>query len=225
MNHHIPAWLYFSRQERKAMYFLIALLTLQLMVRYIIIPYFKPLPPHQWAEMEIMDHGDSIRGNIIKAYLYDTSITHIKKSKPTMLIEINDADSADLEKLPMIGGFLAQRIVDYRTALGGYYSLDQLLEIKYLKEEVWQSLQHKWKCNGNVHPLLLNEASLEQLSLHPYISYNQAKRIIHYRMQHGAFHSLSELKNTKAIPDTMWERLMPYLALDSTMQNEFNRSN
>ena len=197
------------------MYFLLSLLAIQLVVRYFIIPYCKPMPPTDWKEMEIIDHGDSQNEQIIKAYIYDTAVTHIKKVIPKILIEINETDSATLEKLPMIGGFLAQRIIDYREALGGYHSLDQLLEIKYLKEETWQNLKTRWKCNGNVRPLAINQANIEQLSIHPYISYSQAKRIIHYRMQHGDFHSISELKNAQAIPDSMWDRLMPYLALDS----------
>jgi DNA uptake protein ComE-like DNA-binding protein len=215
MNQPYPSWIYFSRQERKALYFLLTLLILNLITRYWIIPHFKTLPPPQWKKIELLDKSDSIHQRMITAYLYDTMVTHPKPATYFQVLEINTADSASLEKLPLIGGFLAQRIVDYRTALGGYHSLDQLLEIKYLKESTWEGLKSKWKCNGKITPLNLNNANIETLALHPYLDYSQARRLVNYRIQHGNYKNITAIRESKAIPDSMWHRILPYLAVDS----------
>lgn len=44
----------------------------------------------------------------------------------TALVNLNLADSAALDSLPGIGPALAQRIVDYRSANGGFRSIDDL---------------------------------------------------------------------------------------------------
>jgi DNA uptake protein ComE-like DNA-binding protein len=215
MNQPYPSWIYFSRQERKALYFLLTLLVLNLITRYWIIPQCKTLPTPQWKEFELVDKSDSTHPALLTAYVYDTTVTHPKPASFFQVLEINTADSASLEKLPMIGGFLAQRIIDYRTALGGYHSLDQLLEIKYLKESTWEGLKSKWKCNGKTTPLYLNSANIETLALHPYLDYSQARRLVNYRIQHGNYQNLESIRQSKAIPDSMWQRILPYLALDS----------
>ena len=218
MNHHIPSWIYFSRQERRAIVFLFILILINLTTRYWIIPHYKTLPEPHWKEFTITSKNHPQEMEIIQGYLYDTAVTTAKPAHLSLAIEINTTDSATLEKLPMIGGFLAKKIIDYRDALGGYLSLDQLLEIKYLKEEVWENLRNKWQCNGSVHRLNLNTASIEQLAAHPYLTYSQAKRIVNYKMQHGPYQSIEQLQMAKAIPDSMWHKILPYLAMDSIPQ-------
>lgn len=215
MNQLIPSWIYFSRQERRAIVFLAILTAINVIVRYWILPYYKTLPPPQWKSITLVENANTPHQQVIEGYLYDTALTRPIAFNKTVVIEINKADSAELEKLPMIGGFLAKKIVDYREALGGYVTLDQLLEIKYLKEEVWENLRKQWSCNGQVRPLPINTASIEQLSAHPYLNFSQAKRIVHYRMQHGHYHSIEALRLSKAIPDSMWNRILPYLAVDT----------
>ena len=205
-------WLYFSRTERQALTLLAFFFVVQICVRIWIIPKHYPVHPPHWKSLQLVDTVDQKTQEIITAYLYDSTLD--KKSTPVVL-EINQADSAQLEKLPMIGGFLAKQIVAYREALGGYYSLTQLLEIKYLKEDTWEKLHNQWTCNRKVKTIQVNTADLETLAKHPYLQWTQAKRIIHYRQAHGPFTTKDEIKMAKAIPDSMWTRIIPYLAVDS----------
>lgn len=45
------------------------------------------------------------------------------------VVEINTADSAMFEHLRGIGPTLAKRIVAYRSALGGFVSVNQIAEV------------------------------------------------------------------------------------------------
>jgi DNA uptake protein ComE-like DNA-binding protein len=205
-------WLYFSRTERQALLLLAFFFFTQICVRIWIIPKYYPVHPPHWKSLQMVDTADQKTQDIITVYLYDSTL---EKTATPVVLEINQADSTQLEKLPMIGGFLAKQIVDYREALGGYYSLTQLLEIKYLKEDTWEKLHGQWACNGKVKTIQINTADLETLAKHPYLQWTQAKRIIHYRQAHGPFTTKDEIKMAKAIPDSMWTRIIPYLAVDS----------
>lgn len=212
MRNQHTAWLYFSRSERTALYILIGIFIIQIGVRLWIIPEYFPLQTPHWKSLKLIDQSNPKTTQIVNAYLYDSTLE--KKVIATPL-EINFADSSEFEKLPMIGGFLAQQIVQYRKALGGYCSLTQLLEIKYLKEDVWEKLREKWTCNGIVKKININQCQTEELAMHPYITWTQAQRITRYRDTHGKYGELSDLKTTKAIHDTMWNKIIPYLAVDS----------
>ncbi len=205
-------WLYFSRTERQALTLLTFFFVVQICVRIWIIPHYFPIHPPHWKSLQLVDTIDHKTKEIITAYLYDSTL---EKAAIPIVLEINQADSAQLEKLPMIGGFLAKQIVAYREALGGYYSLTQLLEIKYLKEDTWEKLHGQWSCNGKIKTIQVNTADLETLAKHPYLQWTQAKRIIHFREAHGPYTTKDEIKLAKAIPDSMWTRIIPYLAVDS----------
>lgn len=45
------------------------------------------------------------------------------------IVDLNLADASALETLPGVGPALAQRIIDWRSANGGFSSVDQLLEV------------------------------------------------------------------------------------------------
>ena len=45
-------------------------------------------------------------------------------------VNLNTADAETLETLPGIGTVLAQRIIEHRTELGGFTSIQQLLDVE-----------------------------------------------------------------------------------------------
>ena len=110
-----------------------------------------------------------------------------------------------------IGSGYAKRIVKYRESLGGFANAEQVRETFGLPPETADELlKFGFVKNENVKRLKINELALENLK-HPYLRFFQAKAIIAYREQHGAYKSAEDLKNIKVLDEATIERLKPYL--------------
>jgi len=57
-------------------------------------------------------------------------------------IPLNRAALEDLDRLPRIGPGLARRIIEYREANGGFSSLDELKEVKGIKEKTFEKIKN-----------------------------------------------------------------------------------
>lgn len=60
---------------------------------------------------------------------------------PLQVINLNTATEADLVRLPGIGPALARRIVEYRRQIGGFKSVEQLLEVKGIGEKKLEQIR------------------------------------------------------------------------------------
>lgn len=123
-------------------------------------------------------------------------------------IDLNDADTVLLLKVPGIGPYFARQIVHNRKMLGGFYSVRQLLEIQDMSEE---ALPYFEVNPAKVHRLNVNKLSLVELRRHPYINYYQAKAIVDYRRLYGEIHDMGQLKLMKYFTPDDFERLRHYI--------------
>lgn len=57
-----------------------------------------------------------------------------------LLVNINTASIEELDQLPGIGPALAQRIIDYREAYGGFIAPEELMEVKGIGKTVYERL-------------------------------------------------------------------------------------
>ena len=123
-------------------------------------------------------------------------------------VDVNQADTNQLKRVPGIGSYYAREIVRYRQRLGGYASVNQLDEIDGFPEESKRFLVAEAK---NVHKLNLNRVSLTDLKRHPYFNYYQAKAIVDYRRLHGPLKSLNDLQLLNDFSPEVIQRLSPYV--------------
>ncbi|MCR5407652.1 MAG: helix-hairpin-helix domain-containing protein [Bacteroidales bacterium] len=120
-------------------------------------------------------------GDFAKSYVVSDSVfARLEKYIDIPKIDINKADSTALLDLPGIGPWFAGRIVSYRKALGGYNSMDQLLEIKNFSQERYDGLKDLIVLS-KPQPYPLWTLPEEELKKHPYISGAEAHGIVLYR--------------------------------------------
>ncbi len=128
-------------------------------------------------------------------------------------LDINRASMEDWQRLPGIGEKRARQIVNFRESLGGFLRVEQVGEMYGLPDSVFQRIRPMLELgNAEVRKINLNSASAEDLDVHPYISAKQAKLIVTYRNQHGAFGSVDDLTKIAVFADGKWlEKVRPYL--------------
>ena len=130
-----------------------------------------------------------------------------RKLQPGENVDLNVADTTQLQLVPGIGSYFARRIVQYRDRLGGYVSVGQLDEI----EDFPASAKSFLTVTSSPLRLDVNKLSLAQLRRHPYINYYQARAIVEYRRLRGPFQSLEDLASLPDFTPQDIQRLSPYL--------------
>jgi DNA uptake protein ComE-like DNA-binding protein len=140
----------------------------------------------------------------------------ISYSSTKTIIDLNGADTNDLKSLYGIGTVLSKRIVAYRNSLGGFYSLDQLLEVYGFKEETRETVRERIQLVQPVSFLKLNLLTYKELAQHPYIDIPLAKNISNYRSQHGDFKSKEDLLKLKLMTPEVLQKLEPYLSFEGS---------
>lgn len=135
-----------------------------------------------------------------------------RMNEPAIHIELNAADSLDLIKLPGIGSVFASRIIKYRLLLGGYNSVEQLLDVYNFPEETyWEIYQNISVDSGQITKIRLNFAGYAELIRHPYIDKLLAESILDYRNKNGSFHTMKEFEDSGILDDEKFRKLKPYI--------------
>jgi DNA uptake protein ComE-like DNA-binding protein len=135
-----------------------------------------------------------------------------KVEKQKIRVELNAANQETLETIPGVGPYFAKKIITFRDKLGGYIGKEQLLEINKMTSDKLLAVQEFISFDQElIRQININEASAEELSMHPYISWNVANVIVKYREQHGSYVSLNEILKTRIIDNELFLKLKPYL--------------
>ncbi len=167
--------------------------------------------------------AESIRGDYAKPVLpggsrkADTnriSINYkpfVRPEPVEVILDLNTADTTELQQIRGIGSYFARRIVDYRTRLGGYVHIGQLMEIKGIDEEKVLRWQKQLKVNpATVERMDLSTVSEEQLRRHPYIGYYTARGIISFRKTQPEV-TLDALVKNNILASDIADRLRKYV--------------
>ncbi|HEX5001997.1 MAG TPA: helix-hairpin-helix domain-containing protein [Bacteroidia bacterium] len=142
----------------------------------------------------------------------EVPVQHLnRKSYQKEKTELNSATEPQLEALPYIGPTLANRIIRYRDALGGFISTAQLLEVYGIDSSAYKVLSNLVTVNGLlIHTININSDSLR----HPYLSYKLVKVLAAYRQSHGNFKRPEDIRNVALIKEEIYLKIAPYLAVE-----------
>lgn len=130
-------------------------------------------------------------------------------------LPFSEADSVTLQIVPGIGALTAGRIIKYRERLGGFLQEKQLEEVFGLKPEtipvIWEYFDF-----DQVMPrrISINRVTVQELGSHPYISYQEAKVLLAYRLQHGPYGKADDLLRIKIFKLEWVEKIAPYLRFE-----------
>jgi competence protein ComEA len=138
-----------------------------------------------------------------------------KFEKEKLMVELNSADTVQLDKLKGIGFAFAKRIIKYRELLGGFIKKEQLLEVYALDKEKYDLLSDNVFVDDlKLKKININTADLKTLQQHPYVKYNLANLIVNYRDQHGYYKSVEDIKKLNLMNDEIYNKLVPYLTIE-----------
>lgn len=98
------------------------------------------------------------------------------------LLDLNTADSAAFDGLPGIGGYFANKIIEYRTRLRGYSYKEQLMDIYRFDKEKYDALDDLVTVDISTStPYPLWSLPEDSLAKHPYIGWHAAHGISVYK--------------------------------------------
>ena len=155
-------------------------------------PYISIIPDTTSSQ-----HADSIGRQFAKPLKVDT------------ILELNSADTAQLQLIRSIGRYTAMSIVRYRRQLGGYVDVKQLLEIDNIKADSF--ITHFVVDTSLVTKIPVNRATVDRLNSHPYISFTQAKELYQMRREHIKLTKDVFIQKQDIFPPDRLEKILPYL--------------
>jgi hypothetical protein len=147
-------------------------------------------------------------------YKKSTSVYSQKYPRGTVL-ELNNADTTSLKKIPGIGSTFAKRIIKYRQLLGGYVSVSQLQEVYGIDEEKYNALAAWFDVDTTkIQKLAVNKLSIDTLIRHPYLNYQQARILVRLRERKGPLSGWQNLDLLEEFNEKDKARLAPYLSFE-----------
>ena len=132
-----------------------------------------------------------------------------KKNSMTML-DLNTAGEDDLLRLYGIGRTFALRITEYRTRLGGFVTISQLKEVFGIPDSIIQIVTPHLSFSPIFRKIQINKTGIDDLK-HPYLTYKQVDVITRYRLNHGNFKNMDDLKKTGVFNEGQLEKLKSYI--------------
>jgi competence protein ComEA len=146
-----------------------------------------------------------------------SNINELKKSKidnANIKIDVNKANVEEWLELRGIGRTFATRIVEQREKLGGFASFEQIRLIHGIPDSTYRNiLPHLLTSSPIYRKISINKITIDNF-MHPYLTRKQVEILMRYRVNHGDFKKIEDLKKTGVFTDDLLEKLKPYIIFD-----------
>ncbi len=134
------------------------------------------------------------------------------KSQVKTLVDLNKADTTELKSVYGIGSKTANAIVEYRERLGGFYSKEQLSEIKIITESNFEKIITQISVDScDISKININFATAKQLSRHPYFTNLKIRKLLKIKQLKGGWSTLEEITEDNIFTEEEAQRVRPYL--------------
>ncbi len=131
---------------------------------------------------------------------------------PHTTVDLNRCSAGELLGMPGIGPVLSERIVKYRSLLGGFVDKGQLREVYGLDSATAGSLAARTTLTFEaVRPIVLESITFGDLARHPYLGHETARRITTYRRLTGRPVTLGGMVSDGALTHEQAVRIAPYV--------------
>jgi len=225
----VKDYLSFNRSEQRGIIVLLILLSLAATANRL-WPEENIVPSVSFPglEKELRDFEAGIRqaeieDSVSRAGRFRKSWSSAEKLKDTMknpghqvisllVVDINAADTLELQRLKGIGPSYARRIAGYRNRLGGFVSCRQVLEVWGMDTSVYNLIrEHIIIKSDSVRKIDINTVSFKELLKHPYFPYEITRAMILYRQKHKLFRTVDELHKVEGVNDSVYRKIRPYV--------------
>ena len=169
---------------------------------------FQALTPYIYIAREEVDSVavDSLRKD---------SLPRWEEENKDTILNLRTADTVELKMIHGIGSYRARQIVRYREQLGGFVSVEQVLEAKGMENVDADSLlAHFWIDSVKIEAMNVNSVGVQRLSRHPYLRFEQAQAIYELRRKKIRLDSIQQLQQIECISAETLEKIAPYLNFD-----------
>lgn len=136
-----------------------------------------------------------------------------KKPQYTIVkLELNICDSSEIVVVPQFGSKRAQKLVEYREQLGGFYAFEQVKEVFVLQNIEIDFMMKYFTLNRSlIRKININSATYKELVSHPYLDSYLSKLIINYREKNGNFFSMEQFQKATNAYQELTEKLQHYI--------------
>lgn len=127
--------------------------------------------------------------------------TEFSKAEKIVILDINEATKEDFMKVYGIGDKISDRILEQKSKLGAFVSMEQMNDVWGLSPEVITNLNKYFvvKSTPTIKKISINNASVKELAQFPFFRYALAKEIVIYRSMHGDI-KIEDLAKIKGFP-------------------------
>jgi len=163
-------------------------------------PHDRQYPVETFHETSLRHSGDSLKKQ------------PQKPQYAIVKVELNRADTSDIMRIPGFGSKRAQKIVEYRDKLGGFYDIAQLKEIYILQNINLEYVEKYFTADRRqIRKINLNQCDYKTLISHPYFDSYLTKTILNYRQKNGPIRDMAHLLEITHIYAELEEKLQWYI--------------
>jgi DNA uptake protein ComE-like DNA-binding protein len=127
-------------------------------------------------------------------------------------LELNLCDTSEIVVVPQFGSKRAEKLVEYREKLGGFYAFEQVKEVFILQNMDVELLKKYFTLDITlIKKININTATHKELVAHPYIDSYLSKLIIHHREKKGKFTSIEEVQKATNAYRELIDKLQYYI--------------